>query len=137
MNNISPELFAESSAAARPYSPRFQWFVSDTPSSPELWDRLVSGAHPGMVQEQVARLARDAEEAENAVPKYKPKIHDRKPGKFERDVWAWEDRAEGLTTRLERMHLNKRRQNARPGKERKDVDRRERTFGKRQVVGAQ
>ncbi len=39
----------------------------------------------------------------------------------EREVWEWEGREMELTTRLERLHLNKRRQRARPAKERKEM----------------
>lgn len=37
----------------------------------------------------------------------------------ERDIWAWAGREQGLTTVLERDHLNVRRARGRPEKERK------------------
>ena len=62
------------------------------------------------------KAGRKVEEKERA-------FDSKKVRRSEREIWEWADRAEGLTTRLERIGLNTRRQAARPKKERRRIQR--------------
>ncbi|EIW70494.1 hypothetical protein TREMEDRAFT_60997 [Tremella mesenterica DSM 1558] len=95
----------------------------------EHWDRLVKGEHPAILGGEVKELAREGLQA--AKEERLSKIGERRTEgeghrtermepMTEREMWEWKDREPGLTTRLERGHLNTRRQNARPAKERRE-----------------
>lgn len=123
----SQDLIIKSSKAT-PVTPAgtFAWSLApSTPSETSTWDteahwdRLLSpgyGESPGSValaykthQAEVKRLKRLAAQDDPA---------NRAARRTEREVWAWEGRAEGLTTELERRHLNVRKARGRPEKER-------------------
>ncbi|WVF71339.1 hypothetical protein IAT40_006142 [Kwoniella sp. CBS 6097] len=81
------------------------------------WDRLIAGEAPGKLHAELTELfaLRKAEAKEQA-------FESKKARRSEREIWEWEDRADGITTRLERVHLNKRRGEGRPKKERRRIE---------------
>lgn len=84
------------------------------------WNRLLSGSSPSALA-----YAYEAHRAEVKEHKRLAALADptnRVARRTERDVWAWEGRAEGLTTILERTHLNVRKARGRPEKERARVE---------------
>lgn len=85
------------------------------------WERLLSGEHPGQVAGELNLVRAEKEKA--AKEEFYASGREKRP---EREVWAWEGREPELTTRLERLHLNKRRQGNRPAKERKEMRLRQR-----------
>ncbi|KAK8864550.1 hypothetical protein IAR55_001800 [Kwoniella newhampshirensis] len=131
----TPSSSANATAQTSKSKPTFRWTLtppSSTPSSlstpawslPHHWDRILAGETPGKLHAELSqnKMARQVEEKERGFASGKLR-------RTEREMWAWEGRAEGLTTRLERLHLNKRRANARPAKERRRRDSWEKLFG--------
>ena len=101
----------------------FQWHLSPSPDeeNPPIdidtqWERLLSGEHPARtmttVKEGIAGREKAMKEAKYA---------DRSLARPERKIWEWEGRQPELTTRLQRLHLNRRNQRARPKEERKEM----------------
>lgn len=80
----------------------------------EHWDRLIAGVHPAETAADLNTLLEKRDEA-----KKEKAYADGREKRPEREIWRWEGREPELTTRLERLHLNRRKQRARPGKERK------------------
>ncbi|WVQ99527.1 hypothetical protein IAU59_006663 [Kwoniella sp. CBS 9459] len=115
--------------------PTFTWKLNETRSSPSTstsssssssvptwdksahWDRLINGEAPGKLHAELTELyhLRKTEAKEQA-------FESKKARRSEREIWEWEGRADGLTTTLERLHLNKRRGEARPKKERRRIE---------------
>ena len=82
------------------------------------WDRLIKGEHPSQLHTELTDVIAGRTAAKKEAL-YERKVL-RRP---EREIWEMgEGREMELTTRLERVHLNKRRRNARPGKERKRLE---------------
>ncbi|OCF32963.1 hypothetical protein I316_05301 [Kwoniella heveanensis BCC8398] len=116
-------------AAAAAGRPTYTWKLNDnlpfTSSTSDLpvwdksahWARLIAGEAPGKLHAELSELfvLRKAELKEQA-------FESKKARRSEREIWEWDGRADGLTTRLERIHLNKRRAEARPKKERRRIE---------------
>lgn len=77
------------------------------------WSRILSGERPSALAHEYAKY-----KSSISSVKRDSRFDTGKVLRSERDVWAWSGRQEGLTTVLERDHLNVRRARARPGKER-------------------
>ncbi|WVR06881.1 hypothetical protein IAU60_003917 [Kwoniella sp. DSM 27419] len=121
------------SAAAGPSKLTFAWKLVDPRANaskahpwsvPDHWDRLISGEAPGRLaaERKAVMEARKVDLQERAWAEGRDR-------RTEREIWQWEDRKDGLTTRLERLNLNKRRAEARPKKERRRIERWETLFG--------
>lgn len=81
------------------------------------WDRLIAASErPGSVAYQFNAYRAEVKTHKRLAALDNPS--NRAARRTEREIWAWEERAEGLTTTLERTHLNVRRANGRPEKER-------------------
>jgi hypothetical protein len=81
-------------------------------SLPTHWSRLLSGIHPGTpYKERQSHLHTIA-----TIKKEKSYLSG-KTERSEREIWLWDGREPEKTTRLQRLHLNTRRRNARDGKE--------------------
>lgn len=80
------------------------------------WDRLLSGTHPALLAADIRQI-----EHENAAAKKEARFEKGFSRRTEREMRSWEGREPGLTTRLERVHLNDRRARARPEKERRTL----------------
>ncbi|KAK4689288.1 hypothetical protein P7C73_g824, partial [Tremellales sp. Uapishka_1] len=107
--------------------PHWIWTLSarepPASSTPSPWDRtahwtaLIDGESPASLAHQYAQIKSELASARKEV------LYDTgKARRTVRDVMAWEGRRDGLTTRLERLHLNVRRSRNRPAKERKRAD---------------
>ncbi|WWD17134.1 hypothetical protein CI109_101571 [Kwoniella shandongensis] len=131
VHHTSPITSTSSSSTQSPpvkSKPSFRWTLVSSPTTPsnlttpawslpEHWNRLLSGETPGRLHAELTanKSSRKSEEKERAFDSGKLRRN-------EREIWGWEGREEGLTTRLERLHLNKRRGGKRPEKERRRRD---------------
>ncbi|WRT66542.1 uncharacterized protein IL334_003501 [Kwoniella shivajii] len=113
--------------------PTFVWKISSPRQSnlstsqwdfPNHWDRLIQGVSPGQLSAEYTsnKIARQKEERERGLDSGKLR-------RTEKEIWDWQGRKDGITTTLERLHLNKRRAEARPKKERNRIERYESLFG--------
>jgi hypothetical protein len=80
------------------------------------WDRLLSRDSPGKVAQAYTQYRSELKEHKKLAAQTDPT--NRAARRTEREVWEWEGRQEGVTTILEREHLNVRRARGRPEKER-------------------
>ena len=82
----------------------------------EHWQRLVDGEPVSQLQHEVAQAekARENELREQALASGKIE-------RTEREIWAWEGRDPEMTTRLQRLHLSRRKQKNRDQKEAKQL----------------
>ncbi|WWD03352.1 hypothetical protein V865_001404 [Kwoniella europaea PYCC6329] len=106
--------------------PTFVWRLNNpkqsnlsTPSwdYPSHWNSLISGEKtPGQTYHEFKQnqLERREEEKQRA-------LDGGKVLRTERQIWEWDGRKDGLTTNMERLHLNKRRRDKRPLKERRNL----------------
>jgi hypothetical protein len=86
------------------------------------WDRLLSSSYehsPSAVAEAYSQHRAELKKHKKLAAQADPE--NRASRRTERDVWAWEEREEGVTTVLEREHLNVRKARGRPDKERARV----------------
>ncbi|WVQ67283.1 uncharacterized protein L199_005478 [Kwoniella botswanensis] len=115
-----------SSSSGSSGKPTFVWRLNNpkqsnlsTPSwdYPSHWDSLISGEKtPGETYYEYKQnqLERREEEKQRALDSGKVL-------RTERQIWEWDGRKDGLTTNMERLHLNKRRREKRPQKERRNL----------------
>ncbi|WWC62159.1 uncharacterized protein I303_104751 [Kwoniella dejecticola CBS 10117] len=100
----------------------FAWRLSEARQSnlstpkwdfPSHWQRLIDGVSPGQLHAEYTanKAARQEEERQRG-------FESGKVLRTERDIWEWAERRPVLSTNLERLHLNKRRAEKRPKKER-------------------
>lgn len=93
-----------------------KWEVVDDAITKPMWDRLIlSPVDERVLSELGAEVAR-ARAAERRAER-DALFAAGKETRTERDIWEWDGRPKGITTPLERTHLNKRRSRARPAKE--------------------
>ena len=122
VGSIRPELMTEEerTATGSPFSwylnlpiekgrkgdPIREWSIIDQ------WNRLISGEFPGTVyrDHQAVQKAQAAVELERAYDSGKEK-------RPEREVWVWEGRQPELSTRLQRLHMSRRKRRNRAPKE--------------------
>ena len=97
---------------------QFKFRLANPPATPgwspeQHWSQLIAGAPPsalaGEHKRRMLALAEERITQRNLSPEQRADP---------RAVMNWMKRAEGLSVKLERQHLNVRRGNARPGKER-------------------
>ncbi|OCF60996.1 hypothetical protein L486_00640 [Kwoniella mangroviensis CBS 10435] len=130
----SPSHPSSSSSSGSSGKPTFVWRLNNpkqsnlsTPSwdYPSHWDSLISGEKtPGQTYYEYKQnqLERREEEKQRALDSGKVL-------RTERQIWEWDGRKDGLTTNMERSHLNKRRREKRPLKERRNLLAYERLIG--------
>ncbi|WVW84112.1 hypothetical protein I302_106141 [Kwoniella bestiolae CBS 10118] len=120
--------------------PTFVWRLNNPKQSnlttpqwnyPGHWDSLISGEKtPGELyyEYNANKAARSEEEKQRG-------LDGGKVLRTEKEIWAWEGRVDGLTTNLERGHLNRRRRDGRPAKERRNLQGYEGLLGGAEVEG--
>ena len=113
-----------------PGESRFRWFLTRPEtqangneklsfSIPDHWQRLLSGEHPQKTYHTWQRVkdARQAAQREADLAAHRIQ-------RTEREIWTWEGRDPDMTTRLQKIHLNRRNQRRKVKEERELVARR-------------
>lgn len=114
-----------------PYSPPITSDITPVPEwdISQHWTSLLSGTSPSQVGFAYKTIQNLRKKAEKEVW-----YEQKKEQRPERELWGHEGRIPGITTNLERIHLNTRRRNARPMKERRLLQRSEAAESRRQEV---
>lgn len=111
----------------------FAWHLTQPKDGPwnrtEHWNRLLSGELPGKPAEEYQTFLASRDKATRDK-----RFASGRDQRTEREIWQWQRRPSEISTRLQRMHLSTRRQNARDGKERRLIFLRKRLDKQRNEV---